>query len=125
MKLGDLVVLPEKKPIKSCGDCEYKHRMLEHGCNCSEAMDNLGFNLAIDIISQIEIPIAKILELVEIDVEEVILVILKEITSTMNPKITFDKRAESLFATFAPERLRKLAQAIASNKKDILKAVKP
>ena len=106
MKLVDLVVLPEKKPIKSCGDCEYKHRMLEHGCNCSEAMDNLGFNLVIDIISKIEIPIAKILELVEVDVEKV------------------EELFKKNISTYHYSEVLKFKKDLGSNKKDILKAVK-
>ena len=117
MKIGDLVVLPEKKKyLESNGSilaCKTGKQIRQVTKRLWKENDTIEtHNKTIDQISKIEIPIAKILEFVEVDVKklaETIEVFLCENTDTES-----EERISLLAAT-------NLAGAIASNKKDILK----
>ncbi len=114
MKLGDLVVLPEKKEQPLGCDYDYEFNMRGDNCpetcqDCVHGIDKEGsekHNQAIDQISQIEIPIAKILELVEVDVEKV------------------EELFKKNISTYHYSEVLKFKKDLGSNKKDILKAVK-
>ncbi len=101
MKLGNLVVLPEKKDLSGME--------VIFGVGSPDVCIGLGRNEAISEISQIEIPIAKILELVEVDVGKIETLLLDNTPYPLRDKWT----------------IKAQAKAIADNKKDILKAVKP
>ncbi len=100
MKLVDLVVLPEKEKHVAILDYNIKEY------RTTGDWMKFSSNKMIDQISQIEIPIAKILELVEVDVEKV------------------EELFKKNISTYHYSEVLKFKKDLGSNKKDILKAVK-
>ncbi len=105
MKLKNLVDLPNKHIVEATT----LHNHLNGSC---KGCMNYGANERQDKIGNIE---------VELDVGKMSEIMVRDIAKQMKPSITFDEGTYELLGLVAPKGVKRLAQTLADNFKELLK----